>query len=155
MQCQRSWEFGCAGLKWNKWYWAEFEPWYKNNLSRIEEYVEENLSGGTSSGESVWVERRRKARALLDEIELKEKQGKTLDKDKVTQLIKSIASSQSIILRNLSETLPHKLYGRSIPEIRDVLTEEYNKVCGLIHQPINKWGDMPIEDKNEHDDFTI
>lgn len=121
----------------NRYHWNILGPWYTANKSKVEEYLSKEKISKDDNGE--WKKRKERAQALIAEIELKEMQCKSLDKDKVIALIKSIASSQSIMLRNLSDTLPHKLLGQDINKIQSILRDEYNNVCQLFQRPLDEW----------------
>jgi hypothetical protein len=128
----------CAGIRPNgRIYWVEFEPWYKQNLPAIEEYLEEN--DPQTTGRGVWKERKERALALIAEIELRDREQKTLDKDKVLAFIKQIAGSQAIVLRNMAQDLPPRLLGKNITEMGVILSENYDEVCGIFNDSLNKW----------------
>jgi hypothetical protein len=129
-------ELNCEGEKNNRWKWIEFEPWYKANIVAIQEYLADK-EPDESKGE--WKQRKERAQALIAEIELKVKQGKTLDKDKVISLVKSISASQSIMLRNIAQELPHRLLGKDLTEIQILLTKSYEDICRLFQKPLSDW----------------
>jgi hypothetical protein len=120
-----------------RWLWVEFAPWYEANKGAILELITESEEETSNLG--AWKDRLTKAKALIAEIELKEKQSKTLDKDKVIQLVKSISISQAIIFKNLSDTLPHKLLGCNITDIQTILQKEYALICELLQKPMKDW----------------
>lgn len=134
----------CAGYTPSgRWIWAEFSVWYRANQAEILEYLAENDSGNGDNGE--WKARKERAQALIAEIQLRDLQEKTLDKAKVVSLIKSLASSQAIIFRNLADTLPHKLLGKNISEIQTELQKEYQAICQLFQKPIKEWETLKDE----------
>lgn len=120
-----------------RWTWTEFDLWYQANREAVLEYVEENQSDSGDNG--AWKARKERAQALIAEIQLRELQGRTLDKEKVVKLLKSISSSQSIVLRNMAQELPHKLLGKSLTETQVILTKAYEDVCKLLQHPITEW----------------
>jgi len=128
----------CEGIRPNgRIYWSEFEPWYNENLPSIQEYLEDNAP--TQGGKGVWKERKERALALIAEIELKDRENKTLDKDKVTAFLKQISGSQAIILRNLANELAPKLLGKGLTEINIILDGAYDSVCAVFSKELNKW----------------
>ena len=128
----------CEGIRPNgRIYWDEFEPWYKQNLEQIKEYLEDNESATTGKG--VWKERKERAQALIAEIELRDREQKTLDKDKVTAFLKQIAGSQAIVLRNMAQELPSRLLGKNITEMGVILSDSYDDVCRIFRESLDKW----------------
>ncbi len=124
----------------NRWYWRQFEPWYRDNLSVIEAYLEENPAD-ESNVISDSLERMRLAKAMMLEIELKKKEGEVVDRQLVFNTIKNIANSQSIILRNYSQQLPHKLLGKNLTEMQIILERAYQEICNLFQQPLKEYTD--------------
>lgn len=128
----------CEGIRPNgRIYWAEFEPWYNDNRGAIDEYLEDNAADATAKG--AWKERKERAQALIAEIELRDRERKTLDKDKVTAFLKQIAGSQAIILRNQAQELPPRLLGKSITEMGVILAKSYDDVCSIFKEGLDKW----------------
>lgn len=140
-------ELNCDGTKPNgRWYWEDFSKWYEQNKNAVKEYL---LEQAKEDNNGEWKQRKERAQALIAEIQLKELEGKTLDKDKVAGRIKAIASAQSIMLRNTSQELPHKLLGKNLTDMQVILTKSYEDICNLFQSAIEDWTQQSKETKHD------
>jgi hypothetical protein len=121
-------------------HWSEFGPWYAKNKEVVEEYIKEEESNKGPSDISEWKERKERANALIAEIQLKNLQNNTLDKDSVIAFLKTISSSQAIMLRNMSQELPHRLLGKGITDMQIELSKSYDAICAIFKSSLDKWG---------------
>jgi hypothetical protein len=135
----------CVGQKDNRWKFSIFKPWYDLNLPAVLEYIRSNKKDNSESSD--WKARDNRAKALINEIRLRELEAKTLDKDKVIAVMKSISASQSIKLRNMAQELPHKLLGKDLTTMQVILTKNYEEICDLFQQPIADWTQQSKKDK--------
>lgn len=130
---------GCNGCSTTgRYYLKEIKAWYEVNKGIVEEYLKDNeIEDGGDIGQ--YKARLIKARALSEEIDLREKQGKTLDKEQVISFLKTIAGSQAIMLRNMAQELPHKILGKNITEIQIELQKSYDIICNKFKESLDKW----------------
>lgn len=133
---------GAEGFVNHRIHWDKFGPWYEKNKAVVEQYLAETqqIDGDDDRGKLLR-EKARKEKYLADiaEIEALERKRKTLNKEEVIAFIKSIANSQSILLRNQSQELPHKLLGKNITEMGVILNNSFQDICSKIQQGIEKW----------------
>lgn len=121
-----------------RYYLKELAKWYEDNKEAVTEYLEERPKEA-GEGFAYWKERKEKANAIIAEITSKKLQGNTLDKEKVIQFLKQVSGSQAILLRNLSQELPHKLLGKDITSLQVELSKSYDFICNKFKEQLDKW----------------
>jgi len=131
-------ELACpAAASTGRYYLKEFKEWYDLNLPSILEYLDDKGAAAKTNNE--WKQRKERALALIAEIELREREFKTLDKDKTIARLKQILGSQAIILRNFAQDLPPRLLGKNVTEMGIILATAYDDVCNLFSESLDKW----------------
>ena len=136
-QIKAAHELHAEGIRPNgRIYWKEFEPWYLKHKEAIEEYLEDSDKSKT---DKTWKERKDRAMALIAEIQLQNLQMNTLDKEQVITFLKQVSSAQAIVLRNMSQDLPHRLLGKDITTIQLELSKAYDSVCSIFAESLETW----------------
>jgi hypothetical protein len=128
-------KLGCPHSQ-DRYYLNELREWYQNNKDEVIEFVQDNT---TTNKNGEWKQRKERAQALIAEINLKELEKKTLDKDKVISFLKQIAGSQAILLRNMAQELPHKLLGKDLTNMQIELNKAYDNICSKFKESLDKW----------------
>lgn len=136
-------QLGCNGCSTTgRYYLKEIRAWYDANKEVVEEFLRDN-EANEGGDINEYKARLIKARALSEEMDLKEKQGKTLDKEQVISFLKQIAGSQAIMLRNMSQEVPHRILGKNITEIQVELQKTYDVICNKFKESLEKWNQTP------------
>jgi hypothetical protein len=117
-----------------RYYLKEIKEWYDKNLDKVIEYCEDNTSID-NNGE--WKKRKERAQALIAEIQLQTLQGNILDKNKTIMSIKRLLDSMAIMLKSMSQTLPHKVLGKGITETQIELDKSYDEICKIGLKELN------------------
>jgi len=118
-----------------RYYIKQLAVWYEAHKQDVLEYLEDN----NSSDNDNWKSRKERAQALIAEMDLKDREGKTLNKDKVIMTLKSIVDAQSIMLRVRQQELPLRLIGKDIPSMQKELMYSDEKFLSLLKTQIDKW----------------
>jgi len=115
----------------------EFKRWYVSHKDSILEYLEDSKDNKAPKG--TWKERKERALALIAEIELKERQGNTLDKNKTIGSVNSIFNSMAIMLRDMAKDYPPKLLGKNINEMQVILSKMFDEICEKGIKAVGEW----------------
>lgn len=133
-------KLGCpAAASTGRYYIKELSKWYEQNKDAVIEFLEDDNKNGSSEGLGYWKERKEKANAIIAEITQKELELRTLDKDEIIAWLKQVSGSQAILLRSMSQNLPHKLLGKNITELQVELSTAYDVVCNVFKKELDKW----------------
>lgn len=116
----------------NRIKWALLKPWLEDHEEELE-----NIGGDDYE---TWKTAKTKAQAELAQIELEEKKGRLIEKHKVHDLLKAIASAQcSLFNSKFRQELPPKLLGKSVPEMTARIDEALSEVFDIMRKPLEKW----------------
>jgi len=116
----------------------KFFDWYNKNKDKIDEYLETNPDAPKSKTKSEWKERKERAQALIAEMDLRDRQEQTLDKNKVISFLKRIEGSRNIMVRSKEQELPHRLLGKSLTEMGVILSKSNDEICNLFLDALEK-----------------
>lgn len=96
-------------------------------------HLAELQAGPQEDTEDYWDLRKKRAAALLAEIQLDEAKKKYLLREEVLAYIKRVALAQKATLRSrLVNELPPRLLGLGITEMTVILDKEINDICNLF-----------------------
>jgi hypothetical protein len=112
--------------------WQLLKPWLEDHEQEIEEITQEDYEK--------WRTLKTKAQAELAQIELEEKRGRIVEKQRVHDLLKSISAAQcSLFNSKFRQELPPKLLGKDVPTMQVLIDDALSEVFAILHKPLSQW----------------